>query len=157
MRARWSPRPRWSSLGGEGQALLETALVMPLFLVLALFFAGATLVGQGLVELRAATTVATVSAFAAPAGDPSLAMADVDDSFQRSTQDALLTGTSITCSGEYLSSGSPTGVVSCQGQATVSFSGSLIGVVWRWPVVVQQTAQLPVPEYRQCAQGETQC
>lgn len=142
---------------GGGQALLETALVMPLYLALALLFAGATLVGQGLVELRAATTVATVSAFAAPAGDPSLAMADVNDSFRQSTADPLLTGRSISCSGAYLSSGSPTGVVSCQGQATVSFSGDLIGVVWRWPVVIHQSAQLPVPAYRQCAQGEVQC
>jgi hypothetical protein len=150
-------RLRRASHGGQGQALLETALVMPLFLALALFFAGAALAGQGMVELRAATTVATVSAFGAPAGDPSQAMADVNDSFQQSTQDPLLTGTSITCTGAYLTSGSPTGVVSCTGQATLSFSGSLIGVVWRWPVVVHETAQLPVPEYRQCAQGEAQC
>jgi hypothetical protein len=130
---------------------------MPLFLALALLFAGATLVGQGLVELRAGTTVATVSAFAAPAGDPSLAMADIQDSFHRSTADPLLTNLSISCSGAYVTSGSPTGVVSCQGEATVSFSGGLIGLVWRWPVTIHQTAQVPVPAYRQCAQGEAQC
>ena len=142
---------------GNGQALVETALVMPLYLLLALLFAGATLVGQALVELRAATTVATVSAFAAPAGAPGLSLADVTDSFRRSTTDSLLTGTGISCSGAYLTSGTPAGVVSCQGQASVSFSGTLIGVVWRWPVVVHQSAQLPVPVYRQCVQGASQC
>lgn len=142
---------------GAGQALVETALVMPLYLLLALLFAGATLVGQALVELRAATTVATVSAFAAPAGAPRLSLADVTDSFRRSTTDSLLTGTGITCSGAYLTTGAPAGVVSCQGQASVSFRGTLIGVVWRWPVVVHQAAQLPVPVYRQCAPGTSQC
>ena len=130
---------------------------MPLYLLLALLFAGATLVGQALVELRAATTVATVSAFAAPAGAPRLSLADVTDSFRRSTTDSLLTGTGISCSGAYLTTGAPAGVVSCQGQASVSFSGTLIGVVWRWPVVVHQAAQLPVPVYRQCAPGTAQC
>ena len=136
---------------------METALVMPLYLLLALLFAGATLVGQALVELRAATTVATVSAFAAPAGAPSQAMADIRDSFRRSTTDPLLTQTSINCSGAYVSAGAPSGVVSCQGQAAVSFSSTLIGVVWRWPVSVHQSAQLPVPVYRQCAPAAPQC
>ena len=131
--------------------------MMPLYLLLALLFAGATLVGEALVELRAATTVATVSAFAAPAGAPSQAMADIRDSFRRSTADSLLTGASISCSGAYLTAGAPSGVVSCQGQAAVSFGGTLIGVVWRWPVSVHQNAQLPVPVYRQCAPGAAQC
>lgn len=131
--------------------------MLPLYLLLALLFAGATLVGQALVELRAATTVATASAFAAPAGAPSLALADVRDSFQRSTADPLLTSSAISCSGAYLTTGASGGVVSCQGQARVGFEGTLIGVVWRWPVVVHQTAQLPVPAYRQCAPGLPQC
>lgn len=140
----------------RGQALIETALVMPLFLALALLFAGAALVGQGLVELRAATAVATVSAFAAPAGDPAGAMSVVRDSFQRSAADPLLGDRSITCSGAYVGAGGASGVVSCQAQSTVSLNG-LIGIVWRWPVVIHQTAQLPVPQYRQCAVGVAQC
>lgn len=146
-------RSSWSN----GQALIETALVMPLFLALALLFAGAALVGQALVELRSATAVATVSAFAAPAGAGGAAMSDVRDSFERSAADPLLSGRSITCSGAYVGAGGSSGVVSCQAEATVSFSGGLIGVVWRWPVVIHQTAQLPVPQYRQCAAAVAQC
>jgi hypothetical protein len=150
-------RRRGGGAWSDGQALIETALVMPLYLALALLFAGAALVGQGLVELRAATAVATVSAFATPAGAGATAMADVRDSFQRSAADPLLRDRSINCSGTYVGAGGSAGVVSCQAQATVSFDGGLIGVVWRWPVVIHQSAQLPVPQYRQCAPAVAQC
>ena len=63
----------------NAQAVIETALVIPLLLAVLLLFVGAVLLAEAVNEVRTATTVATVSAFSAPAGAPQQALAAVDD------------------------------------------------------------------------------
>jgi hypothetical protein len=149
--------------GERGQSIVETALVMPLLLLLVLAFAGAAFVLDATVELRSATSLATAASFSAPAGATRQALANVTDTFTRSFHDPFvrLGSLSMSCppseGNQYLYAGThqPGTVVSCHGRATLSFDRSLIGLVWRWPVHLSQDAQLPVPPFRQCAQGVT--
>jgi hypothetical protein len=155
---------RRRSRAGEGaQSVVETALVLPFLLVLVLGFAGAILALDAITELRAATGLATSSAFSAPYGATGQALHNISDTFQRSVHGAFFVPGSlrITCppsdGNQYLYSSTyqPNTVVSCHGSATLSFSNSLIGLVWQWNVTLQQDAQLAVPPFRQCATGVT--
>lgn len=141
--------------------MVETALVLPFLIVLALGFAGAILVMDATTELRAATGLATSSAFGAPYGATQQALYDINDTFQRSVQGSFFVPGSlrISCPSSdgnqylYAATYQPGTVVSCHGSGTLSFSGSIIGLVWRWPVTLVQDAQLAVPPFRQCAAG----
>jgi hypothetical protein len=143
--------------------VVETALVLPFLTVLALGFAGAILALDATTELRAATGLATSAAFSAPYGATGQALHNISDTFQRSVHGAFFVPGSlhITCppsdGNQYLYSSryQPNTVVSCHGSATLSFSSSLIGLVWWWNVTLQQDAQLAVPPFRQCAAGVT--
>jgi hypothetical protein len=158
MTARW-----WRRRGEAAQSLVETALVVPFLIVLVLGFAGAILLLDATSELRAATGLATSSAFSVPVGATQQAIHNINDSFQRSVHGAFIVPGSlqITCpsneGNQYLydPAYAPGTVVSCHGTATVSFSNSLIGLVWRWDVHLQQDAQIAVPPFRQCAPGVT--
>jgi hypothetical protein len=146
-----------------GQAVIETVIVVPILIVLVLGFLGGALLMGAVSELRSATVVATASAFGAPAGSPGEARADVLDSFQRSVHDPRIVEKRIVCprseGNEYLyaRTASPRSVVSCHGQATVSFANSVIGLVWRWDIHLSQDATVPVPPYRQCAGEVAAC
>ncbi len=154
---------RRSRAGEDAQSVVETALVLPFLIVLALGFAGAILALDATTELRAATGLATSAAFSAPYGATDQALHNITDTFQRSVHGPFFVPGSlrITCppseGNEYLyaSTYRPKTVVSCHGSATLSFSSSLIGLVWQWNVSLQQGAQLAVPPFRQCATGVT--
>ena len=138
---------------GEGaQSVVETALVLPFLIVLALGFAGAIFVLDATTELRSATGLATSAAFSVPYGATSQALFNINDTFQRSVSGPFLEPGSlrITCP-----TYEPDTVVSCRGTVTVSFSNNLIGLVWRWNVTLQQNAQLVAPPFRQCAPSVT--
>ena len=149
---------------GEGaQSVVETALVLPFLIVLALGFVGAIFVLDATTELRSATGLATSAAFSVPYGATSQALFNIDDTFARSVSGPFLEPGSlrITCppseGNQYLYSTTyePDTVVSCRGTVTVSFSNNLIGLVWRWNVTLQQNAQLVAPPFRQCAPSVT--
>jgi hypothetical protein len=149
---------------GEGaQSVVETALVLPFLIVVALGFAGAIFVLDATTELRSATGLATSAAFSVPYGATSQALFNIDDTFARSVSGPFFEPGSmrITCppseGNQYLYSATyqPDTVVSCHGTATVSFSNNLIGLVWRWNVTLQQNAQLVAPPFRQCAASVT--
>ena len=153
---RWRP-------GECAQSLVETALVLPFLIALALGFAGAIFVLDASTELRAATGLSTSAAFSAPYGATAQAQHNIDDTFQRSVHGPFFVPGSLHIScppsagNQYLYSASyrPNTVVACQGSATVSFSGNVIGLVWQWRVNLQQSAELAVPPFRQCAAGIT--
>lgn len=145
------------------QALVETALVTPLLMAVLLLFVGTVLLAEAVNEVRTATTVATVSAFSAPAGAPQQALAAVNDSFAQSINSGYISGRNITCpradGNEFLYSGA-TGrgtYVSCHGQGKVDLSQTVVGIIWRWSVTVEQDAKVPVPQYLQCAQAVAPC
>jgi Flp pilus assembly protein TadG len=160
-----SPRNRRRrARGGEdAQAVVETALVIPLLLVVLLLFVGAVLLAEAVNEVRTATTVATVSAFSAPAGAPAQALAAVNDSYQQSINSSDIAQPTISCpqsdGNQYLYTGAAQRgtYVSCHGSGTVDFSHSIVGIVWRFSVTVRQDARVPVPLYRQCAPGTNPC
>jgi hypothetical protein len=141
----------------QGQAMVETALLILPLLALMLVFGGAIVVAEATVELRSATTLAAASAFAAPLGAPTQATANVRDSFERSLRDPFIGSHSIRCpageGNQYLFAGvaGPTQVISCHGDATVSLARGPLGVLWRWDIHLHQDVRLPVPVYRQCA------
>ena len=157
-RATWSRRPYESA-----QAVVETALVIPILLAVLLLFVGSILLAEAVNEVRTATTVATVSAFSAPAGAPSQALASVNDSFQQSINSSYITDRTITCppseGNQYLYTGAtaPGMYVSCHGSGRVDFSNTIVGIVFRFSVPVEQDVRIPVPLYRQCAQGASAC
>jgi uncharacterized protein (UPF0333 family) len=164
MSQRLQRNPRSSARRGEcAQAVVETALVIPLLLLVLLLFVGAVLLAEAVNEVRTATTVATVSAFAAPAGAPDRALANVNDSYQQSINSSYITDRTISCpaseGNQYLYTGAVARgtYVSCHGSAKVDFSQSIVGIVWRWSVTVEQDAKVPVPLYRQCAPGASAC
>jgi len=154
---------RCSRRGQGAQSVVETALVLPFLIVLALGFAGAIFVLDATTELRSATGLATSAAFSAPYGATTQALFNIDDTFQRSVSGPFFKPGSlgITCppgqGNQYLYSSTyqPDSLVSCHGSATVSFSNNLIGLVWRWNVTLQQDAQVVAPPFRQCATGVT--
>lgn len=149
--------------GEDAQSLVETALVLPFLIMLALGFAGAILIMDATTELRAATSVATSSAFGAPYGATQQALYDITDSFQRSAHGSFFVPGSlrITCPASegnqylYATAYQPDTQVSCHGRATLSFSHSVIGLVWQWPIPLEQDAQVAVPPFRQCAAAVT--
>lgn len=147
----------------NAQAVIETALVIPLLLAVLLLFVGAVLLAEAVNEVRTATTVATVSAFSAPAGAPQQALAAVNDSFKQSINSGYVTDPAISCpsneGNQYLYTGqsTPGTYVSCHGSARVDFSNTIVGIVWRFSVPIAQDARVPVPLYRQCAQGASGC
>ena len=154
----------WRQRRGEGaQSVVETALVLPFLIALALGFAGAILVLDASTELHAATGLATSSAFSAPYGATTAAMHNIDDTFQRSVHGPFFVPGSlrITCPASqgnqylYAATYQPNTVVACEGTGTVSFANSIIGLVWQWRVHLQQDATLAVPPFRQCATGIT--
>jgi len=145
------------------QSVVETALVLPFLIALALGFAGAIFVLDASSELRAATGLATSAAFSAPYGATTQALHNIDDTFQRSVHGPFFVPglLHISCppseGNQYLYSASyqPNTVVACQGTATVSFSGNVIGLVWQWQVTLRQSTEVAVPPFRQCAAGIT--
>lgn len=164
MSRRLQRNPRSRARRGEcAQAVVETALVIPLLLAVLLLFVGAVLLAEAVNEVRTATTVATVSAFAAPAGAPGQALANVNDSYQQSINSSYITDRTISCplseGNQYLYTGAVARgtYVSCHGSGKVDFSQSVVGIVWRWSVTVEQDAKVPVPLYRQCAPGAPAC
>src|SRR5438132_735247 len=56
----------------RGQALLETAITLPVLIILMLSFLLAMVVAQAYVDLDTATSLAAASAVSAPAGSPAL-------------------------------------------------------------------------------------
>ena len=163
--SRRSPRnaTRLQRRAENAQAVIETALVIPLLLAVLLLFVGAVLLAEAVNEVRTATTVATVSAFSVPAGAPQQALAAVTDSFNRSINSGYITDPAITCppneGNQYLYTGqaAPGTYVSCHGTAHVDFSNTIVGIVWRFSVPIAQDARVPVPLYRQCATGASGC
>jgi hypothetical protein len=148
--------------GERAQSLVELALSLAFLLAIVLGFAGAILVMDVNTELKAATGLATESAFSVPAGETDQALRNIRDSLQRSVHSSFIVPGSlkIVCppsdGNQYIYG--PYRVhttVSCHADATLSFRHSVIGLVWVWTVHLHQDAQEEAPPFRQCAPGVT--
>jgi hypothetical protein len=150
----------------NAQAFVETALVLPLFLIIILGMVGVWVRAQILSDLRLATTAATAAALAAPAGAPDQAKSNVTTVFGENTRERGWAQPTIDCptghgtDNFYISNGrvEPDEVIYCDGAATISFKNSPLGLVWRWDMqLTVESGHLPVPANRQCAPGVPTC
>ena len=126
---------------GAGQALIETAITVPVLLVLLLSFLLAMVVAQAYVDLDTATSLAAASAVTAPASNDALshefATKTYNGTLHRSNY--LEPGALEGCGG-YAAGGT----VGCTGHATLFLSRTPMAILEpfnaNWTLTIQATA-----------------
>lgn len=130
--------------GQRGQALLETAITIPLMLVLLLGFLAVLVRIEAQVELDAATSLAAAAAVNAPAGSP------LSGDYARQTwagtlrQYAYLRPDALEGCGAYL----PGQPVACAGSATLDYRDTPMGLVVPLPIRLRSEATARSSLYR---------
>ena len=113
--------------GGSGQALIETAITLPIMIVLFLGFLAVGLAVQGAVDLNTAVYLAAASNATAYAntqnGDADQFALDTFDATVR--HDSLLQKKSFACAGNYAAGGQ----IHCDGTATLLYSRTPMAIV----------------------------
>ncbi len=128
----------------RGQALLETAITVPVMVVLLLGFLAVLVRVEAQVELQTATALAAAAAVSAPAESP-LSHSWAEESWQGTLHQYpyLEPGSLIGC-GAYR----PGQTVTCKGTATLDYSRTPMAVVVPFPLVLQATATADSSSYR---------
>ena len=134
----------------RGQALIETAVTLPVLLALFFGFLGAGVAAQGYVDLNTAVYLAAASNVTAPAEDPTDANQFAQDTFDATlAHDSLLVKQSFGCVGDYAAGGT----ITCQGSAKLEFSRTPLSIAIPFDPVISAQASavrslyrsLPVP------------
>jgi hypothetical protein len=128
----------------RGQALLETAITVPLMLVLLLGFLAVLVRVEAQIELDAATSLAAAAAVSAPAGSP------------LSADYARMTWTGTLRQYSYLrpdglegcAAYQPGEAVTCRGSATLDYRSTPMGLIVPFPIHVQSAATARSSAYR---------
>ncbi len=127
-----------------GQALVETALTIPVLFILLLGFYEVSLVVQSDLDLRTAVGLAAAAAATAPANDPRAATQYAQATFQNTVKHFdLLDQPSLVCVGPYAAGDT----VTCSGQATLGLSGTPFAAISP-SVELSATAQAHISAYR---------
>jgi len=127
-----------------GQALLESAITIPLMLLLLLGFLAVLVRVEAQLELDAATSLAAAAAVTAPAGS------------SLSAEYARQTWTGTLRQYRYLRAGDLKGCegyqpgqnVTCRGTATLDYRETPMGVIAPVPIVIHSTATARSSTYR---------
>jgi hypothetical protein len=130
--------------GQRGQALLETAITIPLMLLFLLGFLAVLIRVEAQVELEAATSLAAAAAVSAPAGSP--LSAEFASKTWRGTlrQYSYLEPGVLTGCGAY----QPGDAVVCQGTATLDYRQTPMGLVVPIPIRIESVATSRSSPYR---------
>jgi hypothetical protein len=109
-----------------GQALIETAVTLPVLLALFFGFLGAGVAAQGYVDLNTAVYLAAASNVTAFADDRTTADQYATETFDKTVaHDSLLVKQSFNCDGVYAAGGT----INCQGGAVLRFSRTPLSIV----------------------------
>jgi hypothetical protein len=133
----------------RGQALVETAITLPVLLTLLLSFLLVMVVAQAYVDLDTATSLAAASAVSAPAGNAAQSL-----DFATRTYDGTLRRTGYLEPGQLDGCGgyAAGGTVSCTGHATLYLSRTPMAVLQplnsNWTLTIQASATAYSSPYR---------
>ncbi len=132
---------------GSGQALVETAVTLPILIALFFGFLGAGVGAQGYVDLDTAVYLAAASNVTAYAGDPTDADQFAADTFDHTVaHDALLRSLGVSCAGDYTPG--VAGKVTCTGSAVLEFSRTPLSVVIPFDPTITAQASAYRSKYR---------
>jgi Flp pilus assembly protein TadG len=114
----------------RGQALIETAVTLPVLLALFIGFLGAGVAAQAYVDLNTAVYLAAASNVTAYADDMALSKQYAQETFDATvSHDTLLENTQLTCSNnpaDY-AAGAPVG---CQGSGSIAFHRTPLSIIF---------------------------
>ncbi len=139
------PRPSPARRTGEsGQALLETAITIPLMLLLLAGFLAVLVRVEAQLELDSATSLAAAAAVAAPAGSP------LSAEYARQTWTGTLHQYSYLQPGalEGCTAYQPGQPVTCRGSAILDYRETPMGFVVPLPIRIQSAATALSSRYR---------
>jgi hypothetical protein len=129
----------------RGQALIETAVTMPILIALFFGFLGAGVGAQGYVDLNTAVYLAAASNVTAPSGARAIADQYSNDTFDHTlVHDTLLRKVNFGCGGDYNAGG----VVTCQGSAVLEFSKTPLSVAIPFDPTISAQASATRSAYR---------
>jgi hypothetical protein len=129
----------------RGQALIETAITLPVMIVLFLGFLAVGVAVQGVVDMNTAVYLAAASAVTAPANRPEIGQQYATDTFQYTVSHfGYLNPGGISCQGDYQPHPPPQqpGRVTCTASATVQLARTF-AVVPDLPITATATATFP--------------
>jgi Flp pilus assembly protein TadG len=138
----------------SGQALIEFAISMMLFILCIFMFLGAMLAMETATEVNAATTLAASAAIQYPIGDTTQSQDAATKTFDATLQVYGISGESLTCSGGNLSPIPSTSPVVCHATAKLDLAATPLGVFWRGPLgllTFSGTGQADYSPNRSCA------
>ncbi len=133
-----------------GQALIETAVTLPVMLVLFLGFLAVGVVAEALVDLNTAVYLAAASAAAAPAGQAATARDYATWTFDDTVAnfpELQVGGTGIDCTSDPNGFGAGA-QVTCVASAELRFDRTLFAIVVPTNPRLSATATAVIPEHR---------
>jgi len=134
----------------KGQALVETAVTLPVLLALFIGFLAAGVGAQGYVDLNTAVYLAAASNVTAPASDRPVADQYAQQTFDATVaHDTLIAVRSFGCNGDYTAGPDfRGGTITCTGQADLQFSKTPLSVVVPVDPVISASASATRSHYR---------
>ncbi len=145
MRIHHTPALTPASGARSGQALIETAVTLPILLALFFGFLGAGVGAQGYVDLNTAVYLAAASNVTAPANDQTDADRFAVETFDATlSHDSLLRKLGFACSGDYAAGGT----ITCQGSAVLEFSRTPLSIAIPFDPTISASASAVRSRYR---------